>query len=154
MPDLELLSLTGQRITDYKSFFENVKSIRELELICCNLQNSDTKYMSELTKLERLNLYGTYVTDISFLKNITTLKFVTLPLNVESLDVLYIMPNLIMVNFDAVTELKVTPNLIKYFENNNITSKEATEYIKDIAYGVEKESESILKEMCDDTKKN
>lgn len=34
-----------------------------------------------------------------------------------------------------------------YFENNNITSEEAMAYIKDIAYGVKKESESILKEI-------
>ena len=121
MTNLEYLSIKCQKIDDYKTFFEKIKNVKNLSLETSNLQNSDTKYMKGLSRLESLNLYGTYVTDISFLKEITTLKDVTLPLNVSSLDILYDMTNLQNVTFDSVTELKVTPSLIEHFETNGIS---------------------------------
>ena len=41
-----------------------------------------------------------------------------------------------------------------YFENNNINSKEAKEYIEDIVYGVQKESSEILKEIENNLKQD
>lgn len=34
-----------------------------------------------------------------------------------------------------------------FFENNDIKSKEAMEYIEDVVYGIEKESKSIMQEI-------
>ena len=34
-----------------------------------------------------------------------------------------------------------------FFENNEVKSQEAKEYIKDVVYGIEKESKSILQEI-------
>lgn len=41
-----------------------------------------------------------------------------------------------------------------FFENNNITSEEAKEYIKDVVNGTSKNSEEILKLICNNLKKD
>ncbi len=120
MENLENLFLKGQRIKNYEQFFSKIKKIKILSLNCCNLQNSDTVFMDKLQSLEELDLYGTYVQDISFLKNLPNLKGIDLPLNVDNLDVLYELKNLQRVNFEAVTETKADDSLIEYFDNNNI----------------------------------
>lgn len=120
LENLENLTLKGQRISNYQTLLNKVKNIKILNLQDSNLQNSDIDYIKQLTKLEELSLYGTYVTDISFLKELHNLKHINLPLKVDSLTVLYELPNLESVDFDAVTETMIDSNLINYFDNNNI----------------------------------
>ena len=121
LSNLKYLSLTAQRVDNYKDFFQSVRNIIDLSLSCCNLQNSDTGYLTEyMENVEGLNLYGTYVDDITFLKELKNLKWVCLPIGVSDLDVLYEMPYLDSVDFDAYTELFVDEKLTKFFDENNV----------------------------------
>lgn len=164
MENLENLFLNGQRIQNYEEFFSKVKGVKILSLNCCNLQNSDTIFMDTLQNLEELDLYGTYVQDISFLKKLPNLKRITLPLNVDNLDVLYELTKLQKVNFEAVTETKVDNSLIEYFDNNNIEyplnydreiSKKLQKIISDFNFSddtsekekIEKVTKYVLKNM-------
>ena len=160
---LEDLRLTGQRIESYKDFFTKIKYVKTLGLSNCNLQNSDTRYMKEASSIESLSLEGTFVSDITFLKNLPNLSGVSLPFGVDNLDVLYEMPYLNWVTFDAYTETNVDNNLVNFFESNNISypnfdrgikskveeivksfgfTKNTTEYEK-----IEKVTEYVLKNM-------
>lgn len=117
---LERIELSGQKIENYEDFFEIIKNVKNLGLYSSNLQNSDIKYMKKLHFLEQLNLYGTYVTDINFLKDLQNIKIINLPLNVSDLSILYELPNLQEVSFDGITEMNVDNTLIEYFDSNNI----------------------------------
>ena len=169
--NLESIRLTGQRIEDYEEFFAKIKNVKILSLDCCNLQDSDTSYMKNITELQELNLNGTFVNDITFLKDLPKLKGVTLPLGISNLEVLYEMPYLDWVSFDGYTETNIDNNLVNFFEENNISypnfdrniknkvntiiesfnfTENTTEYEK-----IEKVTEYVLKNMkCDQGKLN
>ncbi len=135
---LELLSLSSQKISDYKAFFQQISKVRELGLECCNIQNKDTKYIGSYMKdLEHLNLFATFVDDISFLKDLKKLKGVTLPLGVSNLKPLYDVPYLEYVTFDAYTELFVDDDLMKFFDKNKINYPEHDK-------GIRKKVEKII----------
>lgn len=127
---LESLMLKGQKIEDYEKFFSRIKNIKVLGLDCCNLQNSDTNYMKKMTNLQELNLNGTFVSDISFLKELPNLKGVTLPLGVSNLGVLYSMPYLNWISFDGFTETNIDNELVRFFNTNNIIYPEFDTSIK------------------------
>ena len=126
---LDYLGLTAQRIDDYKEFFEKCGDIEELSLHCCNMRNSDTRYLTAYLKdIENLDLYGTYVDDISFLKDLPYLRFINLPTGVEDLSVLYELKDVECVSFDCYTELFVDDKLVDFWKENNI---DYTKYEKD-----------------------
>ena len=121
LENLEFLGLNGLRVDDYQDFFEQCSHLDELSLECCNLRNSDTRYLTAYMKdLENLNLYGTYVDDITFLKDLPYLRLIYLPTGVDKLDVLYEMKDLECVSFDCYTELFVDEKLVSFWEENNI----------------------------------
>ena len=129
LKDLEYLGLNGQRIDDYQDFCKECAHLEELSLECCNLRNSDTRYLTAYMKdLENLSLYGTYVDDISFLKDLPYLRFINLPCGVDKLDVLYELKDLECVSFDCYTELFVDDKLVQFWEENEI---DYTKYEKD-----------------------
>ena len=130
LPKLDLLALTSQRIESYRDFCQKAGNIRDLSLHCCNLKNRDTRYLTAYMKnLESLDLFGTYVDDITFLKDLPNLKIINLPIGVSDLSVLYELPNLQCVSFEAYTELFVDEELTSFFDRNGI---EYTQYDKDI----------------------
>lgn len=141
LKSLQELTVSGQRIDDYKSFFKGIKNVKELSLENSNLQNSDTIYIIELKELQKLNIYGTFVNYITFLKYLPNLEKITLPLDVESLDILYELPKLKSVGFDAVTETKVDERLIDYFNNKNIV------YINDFDKNIKDKLQKILNDF-------
>ena len=129
LKDLEYLGLNGQRIDDYQDFCKECAHLEELSLECCNLRNSDTRYITAYMKdLENLSLYGTYVDDISFLKDLPYLRFINLPCGVDKLDILYELKDLECVSFDCYTELFVDDKLVQFWEENEI---DYTKYEKD-----------------------
>ncbi|MBR3247037.1 MAG: bacterial Ig-like domain-containing protein [Clostridiales bacterium] len=146
------LTLTSHRIDDYQVFFQKIQHVRELSLYCCNLQNKDTGYLTEYMKeLEGLNLYGTYVDDISFLKELENLKWVVLPLGVSNLDVLYEMPYLESITFEAYTELFVDDAMAAFFDENGIWY---TQFDRDAREKVDSIIESLdIPEQADDWEK-
>ena len=130
------LLLVAQRIDDYRSFFQKTANVRVLGLDFCNLQNKDTRYLVTYMKaLERISLAGTYVDDINFLKDLKKLKGVVLPSGVSELDILYEMPYLEDISFDAYTELFVDEDLMEFFDKNGIAYPR---FDKDIRLKVEK----------------
>ncbi len=129
LKDLECLMLIGQRIDDYQDFCKECSHVDELSLECCNLRDSDTRYITAYMKdLENINLYGTYVEDITFLKDLPYLSYIGLPTGVEKLDVLYELKDLECVSFDCYTELFVDDKLEQFWKDNNI---DYTKYDKD-----------------------
>ena len=129
LKDLEYLGLNGHHIDDYQDFCKECSHLEILSLECCNLRNSDTRYITAYMKdLENLNLYGTYVDDITFLKDLPYLSFIYLPCGVDKLDVLYELDDLECVSFDCYTELFVDDKLVQFWEENEI---DYTKYEKD-----------------------
>ena len=129
LKDLECLMLIGQRIDDYQDFCKECSHVDELSLECCNLRDSDTRYITAYMKdLENINLYGTYVEDITFLKDLPYLSYIGLPTGVDKLDVLYELKDLECVSFDCYTELFVDDKLEQFWKDNNI---DYTKYDKD-----------------------
>lgn len=129
LKDLECLMLIGQRIDDYQDFCKECSHVDELGLECCNLRDSDTRYITAYMKdLENINLYGTYVEDITFLKDLPYLSYIGLPTGVDKLDVLYELKDLECVSFDCYTELFVDDKLEQFWKDNNI---DYTKYDKD-----------------------
>ena len=129
LKDLECLMLIGQRIDDYQDFCKECSHVEELSLKCCNLRDSDTRYITAYMKdLENINLYGTYVEDITFLKDLPYLSYIGLPTGVDKLDVLYELKDLECVSFDCYTELFVDDKLEQFWKDNNI---DYTKYDKD-----------------------
>ena len=121
LKDLECLMLIGQRIDDYQDFCKECSHVDELSLECCNLRDSDTRYITAYMKdLENINLYGTYVEDITFLKDLPYLSYIGLPTGVDKLDVLYELKDLECVSFDCYTELFVDDKLEQFWKDNNI----------------------------------
>ncbi len=129
LKDLECLMLIGQRIDDYQDFCKECSHVDELSLECCNLRDSDTRYITAYMKdLENINLYGTYVEDITFLKDLPYLSYIGLPTGTDKLDVLYELKDLECVSFDCYTELFVDDKLEQFWKDNNI---DYTKYDKD-----------------------
>lgn len=129
LKDLECLMLIGQRIDDYQDFCKECSHVDELGLECCNLRDSDTRYITAYMKdLENINLYGTYVEDITFLKDLPYLSYIGLPTGADKLDVLYELKDLECVSFDCYTELFVDDKLEQFWKDNNI---DYTKYDKD-----------------------
>lgn len=129
LKDLECLMLIGQRIDDYQDFCKECSHVDELSLECCNLRDSDTRYITAYMKdLENINLYGTYVEDITFLKDLPYLSYIGLPTGADKLDVLYELKDLECVSFDCYTELFVDDKLEQFWKDNNI---DYTKYDKD-----------------------
>ena len=121
LKDLECLMLIGQRIDDYQDFCKECSHVDELSLECCNLRDSDTRYITAYMKdLENINLYGTYVEDITFLKDLPYLSYIGLPTGTDKLDVLYKLKDLECVSFDCYTELFVDDKLEQFWKDNNI----------------------------------
>ena len=121
LKDLECLMLIGQRIDDYQDFCKECSHVDELSLECCNLRDSDTRYITAYMKdLENINLYGTYVEDITFLKDLPYLSYIGLPTGTDKLDVLYELKDLECVSFDCYTELFVDDKLEQFWKDNNI----------------------------------
>ncbi len=152
LTNLKELALVAQRVEDYKFFFQKTSHLKDLSLQCCNLQNSDTRYLAYYMKdIECLNLYGTYVDDISFLKKLDKLEAVTLPLGVSDLDVLYEMPYLQSIDFDAYTELFVDEELTQFFDDNEIFypyyDRNIREKVDNIVAGM-----NITEQMTDEEK--
>ena len=141
LENLEYLGLTDQRIEDYQEFFEKCGNIETLGLNCCNMRNSDIRYLTAYLKdIEELSLYGTYVDDISFLKELPYLRIINLPTGVKNLDVLYELDDLECVSFDCYTELFVDEKLVKHWEDHGI---DYTKYEKDTPEKVAKIVESL-----------
>ena len=129
LKDLECLMLIGQRIDDYQDFCKECSHVDELSLECCNLRDSDTRYITAYMKdIENINLSGTYVEDITFLKDLPYLSYIGLPTGVDKLDVLYELKDLECVSFDCYTELFVDDKLEQFWKDNNI---DYTKYDKD-----------------------
>lgn len=121
LKDLEYLGLNGHHIDDYQDFCKECSHVDELSLECCNLRDSDTRYITAYMKdLENINLYGTYVEDITFLKDLPYLSYIGLPTGVDKLDVLYELKDLECVSFDCYTELFVDDKLEQFWKDNNI----------------------------------
>ena len=127
---LERILLLGERIENYEEFFTKIRHVKELSLESCNLQNSDTSFLKKVTNLQNINLHGTYVSDIAFLKELSKLKAVTLPLGITNLEVLYDMPYLELISFDGYTETNIDNNLVNFFEENNISYPDFDRNIK------------------------
>ncbi len=141
LENLEYLGIIAQRIEDYQEFFQHCGDLEELSLKCCNMRNSDIRYLTAYLKgIEILDLYGTYVDDISFLKELPYLRYINLPSGVDNLDVLYEIDDLECVTFDCYTELFVDEKLIKHWEDNNINY---TNFKKDTPEKVKKIMESL-----------
>ena len=108
LTSLENLSVTGQTIKDYATFFEKIKNVKVLDISDSNFQNKDTIYIKNLTNLTTLNIEGTFVDKIEFLKDLPNLTKITLPYGVKDLSVLTELESLTNVYLDAYTELNLT----------------------------------------------
>lgn len=122
LSNLTDLSLNSVYIENYEKLIKelNSLSLQTISLEGSNLTDNDTKYLIQLKKIKGLNISGTYVENIDFLKSLANLTDVVLSYGVSNLSVLYSLPNLESVSWDGYTELQVTDNLLKYLDSKNI----------------------------------
>ena len=117
---IESLSFKGMFCDDYSKLFDAIKNVKLLNLSDSNVYNNDMNYINKLTKLEEIQLAGTRVTDISGLKNNPNLRFLGLPYDIGDINKIKELSSINEVDFNSITETKVTNELISYLENNNI----------------------------------
>lgn len=98
-----------------------LKNLKKLDL-SFNGHNFDLTPISNLTKLEKLNLFGNSINDISPLENLTTLKELNLVANkISNIDTLKNLVNLKTLKLNSNNIEDFTPT-IKYY--NNLTDKD------------------------------
>lgn len=153
---LEILSLESLAINDYNSLINRLKHIKELSLASTNFTNKDTTYLTRITNLKGLNLAATYVDNLDFLPSLKNLKDLSLPYGMENLDILYELPYLESVSWDAYTELQVTTELVSFLDKNNINHSnfvpEVNTLIDDIITSLKLENKSTIDKIYSITK--
>ena len=122
--NLNALSLYTIAVSDYESFFGQLKTLnnfKALNLINTNITDNDTKYLKEINWIENLNLEKCFLSDISFLEEMSEIKYLYLPLNVTDLSVIKKLPNLKYVYWSGYEQLALTDDLVQYLDDHNIS---------------------------------
>ena len=113
-----VIEYTG--VTDYDRLFACIPNIEKMRLYV-NMTNADTKNLKNMKNLSYFNIAGTYITDISFLKELPSIEELVLPTRLSDLSVLYELPNLNYVEFEGYTYMNVDQDLNNYFQAKGIT---------------------------------
>ena len=118
---LKHVQFYGMNVPNYNVFLNSIKNVVTLTLSDCNIRDVDTHFLTDLDNLRYLHLDGSYITDISFARQIEKLQVFELPYDVSDVSVLYDLPNLKKVSFDSLTETRIDNNLVNYFNTKGIT---------------------------------
>ena len=121
---MESLTLNCISISDYQTFFGQLNELIKLDslgLVNCNITDDDTKYLKENKYIKDLSLEDCYISDISFLEEMTQIEGFHPPANVEDLSVIKKMSNLKYVYWTGYEQLALTDDLVNYLDENNIS---------------------------------
>ena len=116
---LKWLAVLFCNVDNYNRLLASISDI-ELLRLCVNMTDADTMNFKNLKKLTYLDIVGTYITDISFLKELPLIETLLLPSRIDDLSVIYDLHNLKDIEFEGYTLMNVDQNLINHFNDNNI----------------------------------
>lgn len=99
MPNLETLILDGENMLMSISQLSGKAKLKNLVLSGCGLDSTETNALGSLSALEMLDLSNNSLTSVSFLSNITTLKFVYLAQNsIDDISALSASKSIVMID--------------------------------------------------------
>jgi len=101
----------------------NNKNLKEMNIISSYVVNDDLSKLAN-SNIEVLDLEGSYITSIYTLKNVVSLKELSLDsiTNLRSLEPITYLPNLKILNFSGSEDL-INEKVFNYIKDNNIVGK-------------------------------